>query len=215
MKRGILTVISGFSGAGKGTVVNKLIDEYDNYALSISATTRTPRTGELDGREYFFKTTEQFEQMIQDKQLIEYASYVGNYYGTPKEYVDRQLEEGKNVILEIEIQGALDIKKQFADTLLVFITPPLAKELKQRLVGRGTETIKVIDARLSKAIEEADYMPEYDVVVMNDDLEECVYEVHSIIQEQRLKGFIDKKSVDADFTNKFKDELKKLVERRY
>ena len=126
--RGILTVVSGFSGSGKGTIMKELMKKYaDSYALSISATTRNPRPGETNGVEYFFRTKEQFEQMIKEDALIEYAQFVGNYYGTPKAYVEEQLEAGKDVILEIEIQGALKVKEKFPDTLLLFVTPPCAK----------------------------------------------------------------------------------------
>ena len=144
-QRGILIVVSGFSGAGKGTLMKELMKRYEEtYALSVSATTRNPREGEVDGREYFFKTTEEFEKMIAKEELIEYARYVENYYGTPRTYVEQQLEAGKDVILEIEIQGALKVKERFPDTLLLFVTPPSAKELRRRLVGRGTETMEVI-----------------------------------------------------------------------
>ena len=126
-QRGILIVVSGFSGAGKGTLMKELMKRYEEtYALSVSATTRNPREGEVDGREYFFKTTEEFEKMIAKEELIEYARYVENYYGTPRTYVEQQLEAGKDVILEIEIQGALKVKERFPDTLLLFVTPPSA-----------------------------------------------------------------------------------------
>ena len=146
-QRGILIVVSGFSGAGKGRLMKELMKRYEEtYALSVSATTRNPREGEVDGREYFFKTTEEFEKMIAKEELIEYARYVENYYGTPRTYVEQQLEAGKDVILEIEIQGALKVKERFPDTLLLFVTPPSAKELRRRLVGRGTETMEVIES---------------------------------------------------------------------
>ena len=161
-KKGILIVVSGFSGAGKGTLMNRLLKEYDDYALSISATTRKPRAGEADGREYFFKTMEEFEKMIAEDALIEYARYVDNYYGTPKAYVEQKLEEGKDVILEIEIQGALKVKEKFPDTLLLFVTPPDANTLKNRLVGRGTETMDVIESRMKRAKEEAKGIENYD-----------------------------------------------------
>ena len=151
-KKGILIVVSGFSGAGKGTLMKKLMQDYDNYALSISATTRQPRVGEEDGREYFFRTKEEFEKMIARDELIEYARYVENYYGTPKQYVMEQLEAGKDVILEIEIQGALKVKEKYPDTLLMFVTPPSAQVLKDRLVGRGTETAEVIDSRMKSSL---------------------------------------------------------------
>ena len=179
---GILIVVSGFSGSGKGTIMKELLKRYDNYALSISATTRAPREGETDGREYFFKTREEFEKMIAKEELIEYAEYVNNYYGTPRAYVEEQLTAGKDVILEIEIQGALKVKKKFPDTLLLFVTPPSAEELRKRLIGRGTETMEVIEQRMQRAIEESDGMESYDYYVINDDLDTCVDEVHRIIQ---------------------------------
>ena len=159
-QRGILIVVSGFSGAGKGPLMKELMKRYEEtYALSVSATTRNPREGEVDGREYFFKTTEEFEKMIAKEELIEYARYVENYYGTPRTYVEQQLEAGKDVILEIEIQGALKVKERFPDTLLLFVTPPSAKELRRRLVGRGTETMEVIESRLARAVEESEDHP--------------------------------------------------------
>ena len=185
--RGILIIVSGFSGAGKGTVMKKLMNDYDNYALSISATTRGPRNGEQDGREYFFKTIEEFETMIANDQLVEYAQYVGNYYGTPKAYVEQMLDEGKDVILEIEMQGAMKVKEKMPETLLVFVTPPTAMELKNRLVGRGTEDMDTINARLRRANEETVYMDKYDYLLINDDLDECVKELHGIIQSEHSR----------------------------
>ncbi len=185
-KRGVLTVISGFSGAGKGTIVKKLIEKYD-YELSISATSRKPREGEKHGREYFFLTREEFLCMIENGQLIEWTEYVGNYYGTPREYVENQLALGKDVILEIEIEGAFHVKELFENALLLFITPPTAEELKQRLVLRGTEEEEVIKQRLLRAYKEADFMDKYDYIVINDELEQCVETVHNLIQNQKLK----------------------------
>jgi len=183
-KRGILIVVSGFSGAGKGTLMKRLLEVYDNYALSVSATTRQPRSGETHGIEYFFKSVDEFEKMIAQDELIEYAKYVNNYYGTPKDYVVSQLEAGKDVILEIEIQGALKVKEKYPDTLLLFVTPPSAEELKERLVGRGTETMDVIESRMKRAVEEAKYMNAYDYLIINDDLETCVKEMHYVIQSE-------------------------------
>ena len=180
-------IVSGFSGAGKGTVMKALMGKYDNYALSISATTRAPRTGEENGREYFFKTVEEFEKMIAQDELIEYANYVGNYYGTPKAYVESKLDEGKDVILEIELQGAMKVKEKMPDTVLIFITPPTAEELKNRLVGRGTEDEATINARLRRASEEAGYMEKYDYLLINDDLDTCVRELHELIQSEHWK----------------------------
>ena len=188
-KKGILIVVSGFSGAGKGTIMKALLERYDNYALSISATTRNPRPGEEEGKAYFFKTTEEFEKMIAKDDLIEYAMYVGNYYGTPKAYVEEQLRAGKDVILEIEIQGALKVKEKFPNTLLLFVTPPSAEELRKRLEGRGTETQEVIDGRMKRAIEEAEYMDQYDYLVVNDELDVCVEEMHHLIQGEHERCF--------------------------
>ena len=182
--QGVLVVVSGFSGAGKGTLMKRLMEKYDNYALSVSATTRDPRPGEEHGREYFFHTKKEFEELILEDALIEYAQYVDNYYGTPKAYVEKQLNMGKDVILEIEIQGALKVKKKMPNTLLLFVTPPNAEELKHRLVNRGTESLEVIESRLSRASEEAKGMSEYDYILINDVIEECVDNMHSIIQSQ-------------------------------
>lgn len=197
MRKGIMIVVSGFSGAGKGTLMKKLVQEYDNYALSISATTRKPRLGEENGREYFFLNKEEFEQKIAANGLIEYACYCDNYYGTPRAYVEEQLAAGKDVILEIEIQGALKIKKQYPDALLLFVMPPSAAELRRRLEGRGTETKEVIDKRMRRAIEEAEGIEEYEYIVINDDLGICVRELHEIITAAhntplRNKDFIEK-----------------------
>ena len=203
-KKGILIVLSGFSGSGKGTIMKELMKKYsDRYALSISATTRQPRTGETDGVEYFFKTKEQFEEMIAQDKLIEYARYVENYYGTPKSYVEEQLASGKDVILEIEIQGALKVKEKFPDTVLLFVTPPSAEALKERLTGRGTETAEVIASRLSRAVEEAEGIEEYDYLVVNDVLEDCVEEVHAIIQNEHARV-----PRNIDTINNMRKELK-------
>ena len=212
MKKGILVVASGFSGAGKGTIMKKLMSEYgDNYALSISATTRAPREGEEHGREYFFLTTEEFETLIEKDELVEYAKYVSNYYGTPKAYVEEQLSAGKNVILEIEIQGALKIKEKFPDTVLMFITAPSADELKNRLIGRGTETQEVIDARLSRAYEESLGVENYDYLVVNDDLDNCVALVNDIICKEGAKDTADliehRVSANIEFINNMRKEL--------
>ena len=183
--------------------MKRLMEKYDNYALSVSATTRAPRPGEEEGREYFFRTVEEFEKMIAKEQLIEYAKYVDNYYGTPRAYVEEQLEAGKDVILEIEIQGALKVKEKFPETLLLFVTPPSARELKDRLVKRGTESMEVILSRMERAREEAKGMDRYDYLVINDVLEDCVDEVHRIIQGEHRKSFRN-----MDFIEKMRQELK-------
>ena len=194
--RGILIVVSGFSGSGKGTIMNELLKRYDNYALSVSATTRDPRPGEEEGKAYFFKTTDEFEKMIAKDELIEYARYVNNYYGTPRAYVEEQLEAGKDVILEIEIQGALKVKEKFPDTLLLFVTPPTAVELRNRLVGRGTETMDVIEGRLARAVTESKGMEKYDYLIINDELDACVEEVHRIIQGEHRRSFRNREFIE-------------------
>ncbi len=205
-KKGILIVVSGFSGSGKGTIMKELLSRYpDTYALSISATTRSPREGEVDGREYFFVSKDEFEKMIAKGELIEYAKYVENYYGTPRDYVEKKLDEGRDVILEIEIQGALNVKKMFPDTLLLFVTPPSADELKKRLVGRGTETMDVIRSRMERACEEADGMENYDYLIINDDLDRCVKEMHSIIQGEHRRS-----SRNCGFMKEIKEDLERM-----
>ena len=188
MSKGVLTVVSGFSGAGIGTVMKRLIQKYDDYALSISVTTRTPREGERDGIEYFFKTKEEVESMIENDEFLEYARYVDNYYGTPRFYVEEMLAKGKNVILEIEIQGAMQIKAKNPEAVLVFVTPPSFEELRNRLVGRGTETADVIESRLRRASEEAEGMSSYDYILVNDQVEDCVDRLHQIILSERAKA---------------------------
>lgn len=195
MSRGVLVVVSGFSGAGKGTVMKRLLEKYDNYALSISVTTRKPRPGEEDGREYFFRTKEEFEKYIEDDALIEYAQYVDNYYGTPRFYVEEQLAAGKDVILEIEIQGAMKVKEKNPEAVLVFVTPPTVEELKRRLTERGTETPEVIAERLTRASEEAEGMHNYDYLLLNDILEDCVDELHQIIQSEHARSWRNKEFI--------------------
>ena len=183
--QGLVIVLSGFSGAGKGTIMKHLLDRYPgSYHLSISATTRPMRTGERDGREYFFKSREEFDRMIADGEFLEYATFNGNSYGTPKAYVEQLTAEGKDVILEIEVQGALQVRQIFPEALLLFVTPPSADELKRRLVGRGTESAEVIAQRLAISAKESVLMPKYDYLIINDVLDEAVAEVHRIIQSE-------------------------------
>lgn len=204
-KKGVLIVLSGFSGAGKGTIVKKLLSTYDNYALSISMTTRSPRPGEENGREYFFVEREVFEEHIAKDELVEYAQYVGNYYGTPKAYVEEQLANGKDVILEIEIQGALKIKERFPQALLLFVTTKSAEVLRDRLVGRGTETQEVINNRLARAVEESEGIGKYEYIIVNDDLDVCVKETHEIIQKAKAAAFRNE-----EFIKNIQQELKDL-----
>lgn len=203
-KKGFLIVISGFSGVGKGTVVKRLVEEY-GYSLSVSATTRAPREGEVDGREYYFKTKEDFMNLIDYNGFIEWAVYVENYYGTPRAFVEREMAQGHNVILEIEVQGALNIKRQYPDAILVFLTAPSAEVLKQRLVGRGTEDMAVIEKRMKRACEEACDMEQYEYIIVNDDLDQCVRDVNSVVVAKRSSA-----EQNVDFMNKMKEELKAL-----
>lgn len=204
-RKGIIIVVSGFSGAGKGTIMKELTKRYDQYALSISATTRKPREGEENGREYFFITTEEFEKLIAEDGLIEHAKYVNNYYGTPRKYVEEKLSQGIDVILEIEIQGALQIKEQYKDAVLLFVMPPSAQVLEKRLRGRGTETDEVIAKRLARAKEEAVGIEKYDYIVVNDDLDECVEKVHEIISSAH-----NTPDRNADFINEMREQLGKF-----
>ena len=168
--------------------MKNLLAKYNNYALSISCTTRKPREGELDGREYFFKTKEEFEEMISKDELMEYARYVDNYYGTPKEFVRSQLDAGKDVLLEIEIQGALKIKEKFPEAVLVFITPPSGEELKSRLIGRGTESPEVVEKRLQRAVQESEGVEAYDYILINDDIDTCTEKLHNLIRAQHERA---------------------------
>lgn len=204
MEKGFLIVISGFSGAGKGTVVKKLVEKY-GYSLSISATTRAPREGEENGREYYFKTEAEFQNLIDYNGFIEWAQYVDNYYGTPRKFVEKEMAEGRDVILEIEVQGAMNVKQQYPDSIHIFVSAPDAESLKSRLVERGTESEAVIAKRLKRASEEADDMKEYDYIVINDDIEECVDTIHSIIVSNKCL-----KNNNSGFMENIKQELKAL-----
>jgi guanylate kinase len=186
MEKGKLVVISGFSGAGKGTVVKQLIERY-GYSLSISATTRAPREGEVDGREYYFKSTEEFLSLVDYNGLIEWTKYVDNYYGTPRRFVEDELAAGRTVILEIEVKGANNIKEQYPDAVLIFLTTKNVATLRERLLKRGTESEEVINKRICRAADEAELMGNYDYIVVNDELETCIESVHSIIISDSFK----------------------------
>ncbi|MCI6858341.1 MAG: guanylate kinase [Eubacterium sp.] len=196
-ERGTLVVISGFSGAGKGTVSKALVEKY-GYRLSVSATTRQPREGEEDGREYYFKSEDDFLKLIDYNGFIEYARYVDHYYGTPRKFVEDELAAGNVVILEIEVQGAMKIKEQYPDAILLFITAPSIEVLKQRLIGRGTESPDVVDKRMRRAAQEAESIDQYEFIVSNEEgkLEECMDKIHAIIESEscritRQNAFID------------------------
>lgn len=203
-KRGSLIVISGFSGVGKGTVVKRLVSDF-GYNLSVSATTRSPRDGEVNGREYYFMDRSEFENLIDYGGFIEWTQYVENYYGTPKKYVEEGLEAGRDIILEIEVMGALNVKEQFPDALLIFISAPSIAELKNRLAGRGTESEETIIKRLKKATEEAEDMDKYDYVIVNDDLDECIRTVDSVI-----KSYGCRRDNQLDYIAGIKEELAEI-----
>ncbi len=206
-RQGILIVVSGFSGAGKGTIMRELLKRYEQYALSVSATTRAPREGEEEGKDYFFKTREAFERMIADDELVEYACYVNHYYGTPRAYVEEMLSRGRDVILEIEIQGARKIRKQFPEAVLLFVTTRDAQVLKERLTKRGTESPEVIGQRLKRAAQESEGIEEYDYLVVNDELEVCVEEIHAIIESEHRRI-----RYNMELVNKVREELKRFSE---
>ena len=181
-EKGLLIVLSGPSGVGKGTVRKELFSQDDTaFEYSISMTTRQPREGEVDGVDYFFKTKEEFEQLIEEGKLLEYAQFVGNYYGTPVDYVRETIEQGKDVFLEIEVQGARQVREKFPEALFIFLAPPSLSELKNRIVGRGTETEEVIINRLQTAKEEIEMMDLYDYVVENDTVQSACDKIKAIV----------------------------------
>ncbi len=186
-EKGILFILSGPSGVGKGTVRKALFEQDPALQYSISVTTRKPREGEQDGVDYFFKTKEAVEKMIQQNELIEYAEYVGNYYGTPKDYVERTLQEGKDVFLEIEVQGAMQVKRNFPEGVFIFLFPPSLEELKNRIIHRGTETEDLVKNRLLEARKEIELMDEYDYVVVNDQVNHAVSKIQSIVVSEHCK----------------------------
>lgn len=209
-QQGILTIVSGFSGVGKGTIMGRLLEEHPHeYCLSVSATTRAPRNGEVDGVNYFFVSRDQFESMIRENKLLEYAQYVDNYYGTPKDFVVDRLNQGINVILEIEMQGALKIKQQYPEALLIFVAPTKASDLADRLSGRGTETLEQINSRLARAAQETVYMKDYDYIVVNDVIERATQEIHEIITNEK-----DRVVRRTEFIDVLTQDLKMLADSR-
>ena len=186
--QGVLLVLSGPSGAGKGTICNKLREKRNDLSYSVSATTRAPRNGEVDGKDYFFITIDHFKEMIENDEMLEYAEIYGNYYGTPKPYVMNILEQGKDVVLEIDPQGALQIKKRFPDAVFVFIVPPSLDELTKRMYKRGTDSEEVIKRRLSSATSELEYASKYDYIIVNDEVEKATNKVSNIIDAERNRA---------------------------
>lgn len=186
-EKGLLIVVSGPSGVGKGTLCNALVKNIDNLFISISATTRPPRTGEVNGVNYIFMNQENFEEKIEEGQFLEWAKVYNNYYGTPKEFVIEKLKEGKDVILEIDIQGAAQVKKNCPNGVFVFIAPPSLEELRKRIINRGTDNEESINLRLKSAKEEMRASFDYDYVIINDDLDKAVSKLQSVILAERCK----------------------------
>lgn len=203
MGKGVLLIISGPSGSGKGTIVERLVSER-GYSVSISATTRGPRPNEKNGVHYFFRTVDEFEKMIEKGELLEHARFCDNYYGTPKKYVEDQIQAGNNIILEIEVQGALQVKEKYRDAVLIFTMPPTIEELRRRLVNRGTEDKETIDKRIKRAEEELEFLPRYDYLVINDTVEQAVEDVDCIVKAERMKC-----SRNPELKNKFKGDALK------
>ena len=187
INRGVLIVISGPSGAGKGTICKALLEKHQNIYLSVSATTRSPRDGEIDGINYYFLTKESFEEKVAQNGFLEYANVHGNFYGTPKVNVEKMLEEGKDVILEIDIQGALQVKENFKEGVFIFILPPSMEELKKRIIKRGSETEESLMTRFKNAYKEINYVSKYNYAVVNDTLELAVSKVESIIAAEKCR----------------------------
>lgn len=204
-RKGLLLVISGPSGAGKGTICKKLLEECENTKLSISATTRKPRTGEVEGINYYYKTKEEFELMIGNEEFLEYAQIYDNYYGTPKKAIFDELEKGNDVILEIEMQGAMQIKRAYPDAVFIFILPPSLEELKNRIVGRGTETIEQIEKRFGCAYNEIKFIGDYDYFIFNNVVEKSAEEVRHIVYAEKNKVGRYKE----DVLKMFEKEIKK------
>lgn len=200
MNRGLLIVVSAPSGCGKGTLLAEILKDKDYY-YSVSATTRSPREGEVDGVNYHFATREEFEDLIKSDGMLEYAQYCGNYYGTPKKEVEKKLSEGKNVILEIEVQGAMQVKEIAPEGVFVFILPPSVSELKKRLLKRGTEEISVIEKRVSEAVGEIKYAEKYDYVIVNDDLSKAVDDFKTVISAEKIRTKNSKEIIDEVLKN--------------
>ena len=200
-KEGLKIIISGPSGSGKGTIVKELIKNPQSI-ISVSATTREPRPGEVHGEHYFYTTREDFEQMIRDKMLLEHAEFCGNYYGTPRAFVDETTQNGKNIILEIEVEGALQVKAMYPEAIFIFVIPPSMEELRERLVGRKTETIDVIEKRLKRAKEELLYFKEYDYVVVNNSVDQAAKAIQNIIDAESQRS------------SNYKQEIENIIKER-
>ena len=209
-EQGKLMVISGFSGVGKGTVIKQLMEHHPNFVFSVSGTTRYMRDGEVHGVHYFFMSREEFEDGIDQGKFLEHAQYAGNYYGTPRDYVFSQMEQGNHVVLDIEVQGALQVKKAYEETQMLYLIPPSAEVLVRRLTGRGTETAEQVKARLGKAIEEIQYLPSYENILVNDTLDATEEAILTVAagQKQSAEEFEEKLAL----ARRIGEDLKKILE---
>lgn len=198
-KKGLLIVVSGPSGAGKGTICKEILSRREDILISTSATTRSPRKGEVEGVNYFFLIREKFESMIKNDEFIEYAEVYGNLYGTPKDYVIERLNNGDNILLEIDIQGALQVKKRYPEGIFIFILPPSMQELKNRIIGRGSETPESLNKRFSSAFEEIEFVNQYDYYIINKEVDKATDVMESIISAERCKVIKDIEEVISMF----------------
>ena len=196
-REGLLVVVSGPSGTGKGTVLNYLREREKSIKFSVSATTRQPRSGEVDGVNYFFKTNEEFENMIKNGELVEWVRYCDNYYGTPKKCIEDTIKSGYDCLLEIEVEGALKIKKIYPDSVSIFILPPSFEELRRRIESRGTEKPEVIEKRMEKALKEMKLIDKYDYVIINDEVEKAVNSICYILASEKLKSSRNKNILES------------------
>ena len=205
MRRGIPIILSGFSGAGKGTVIKELMNRHPGFSFSVSATTRKPRVGETHGVDYYFISDEEFEDRIRNGQFLEHAGYVGHYYGSPKAFVEEELAKGNHVIFDIEVQGAMQLKRIYPEAILIFLTCPSMAELKRRLIERGTNSAVDIEGRLARAKEEAKSMDRYQYILINDVASECADRMYTIVrgEENRLTR-------NLDFVRKTQKEAEEL-----
>ncbi|MCD8078157.1 MAG: guanylate kinase [Lachnospiraceae bacterium] len=206
---GKLIVISGFSGVGKGTVIHRLMEENEGFAFSISCTTRYRREGEVDGRDYFFLSQEAFEDGIERGRFLEYARYSGNYYGTPAQYVFNQMKKGIHIVLDIEYQGAFQVKEKYPDAVMLFLIPPSARVLVERLVNRGTETREQIRSRLAQALTEADQAEQYDGILVNDRLEQTLKEILRVVEDPKCAAEFRKQN--AGLVQEIKKDLNGIL----